>query len=153
MTTKDNDDFNANDIYSNGSNNQSGTATIDRPTTPTYDTEIVEALAESTQTFDKPRSGRTYFKGAMPLAWFTTASPLPGKALAVGVALWFRAGLTKSATVKMSGKLLRHFDIKRDAGRRGLFALERAGLVSVDRGPGRCPKVTIQESSPIKLKL
>jgi hypothetical protein len=65
---------------------------------------------------------------------------LPGKALAVAIHLWFRAGITGDATVSVN---LSRMSIDRSAASRGLVQLERAGLVAVTRGRGRKPAVTI----------
>jgi hypothetical protein len=83
------------------------------------------------------------FLAPVPLAWLCKAAPLPGKALAVGLALWFRAGRTKSKRVRMSWSLLAKFEISPHSGRRGLIALERVELVRIARGQGRCPMVTV----------
>ena len=69
-----------------------------------------------------------------------------GRALRVGLALWYLAGVTKRRAVKPTWDTWQRFGLSPDAGRRGLVALERAGLVAVDRHPGRCPVVTILES-------
>lgn len=59
--------------------------------------------------------------------------------------MWYLAGLKKSRTVSPTWDVWRRFGLPPDAGRRGLAALERAGLVTVDRHVGRCPVVTIQD--------
>ncbi len=63
--------------------------------------------------------------------------------MAVGLALWFKAGATKNRTVKLTGALVARFNVGRKAGARCLRALETAGLVSVVRHVGRCPVVTV----------
>ena len=63
-----------------------------------------------------------------------------------GLAVWYLAGVEKSRPVKPTWDTWQRFGLSPDAGRRGLAALERAGLVAVDRHPGRCPVVTILES-------
>jgi hypothetical protein len=74
----------------------------------------------------------------------TTAAGCPGKALAVALAVWYRAGRKKCARVKLSlATLDKQMGIKRDAARRGLAALERAGLVTVERRVGARPQVTL----------
>jgi len=47
--------------------------------------------------------------------------------------------------VALPNKQLSAFGVDRDAKRRGLAALEAAGLVTVERKPGRNPIVTIVE--------
>ena len=84
-------------------------------------------------------------KGPIPGEWVSRAAKLPGRVLHVGLALWFLAGMEKCRTVKPTWRIWRRFSVSPDTGRRGLAELERAGLVSVDRHPGRCPLVTIRE--------
>jgi hypothetical protein len=83
------------------------------------------------------------FIRTMPLAWIQAASPIKGKALAVGVAIWYQAGLKKSQRVKLPSSLLRAFGINRHSGYRALRELERAGLLKVERHRGGCPVVEI----------
>jgi hypothetical protein len=92
-----------------------------------------------------------FLKGPVPLPWLALAGRQPGKALHVAVALWFLAGVTKSSTVALSNEVLATFGVNRRAGHRGLTALERAGLVAVERHRGRQPRVTVlagPEASP-----
>jgi predicted ArsR family transcriptional regulator len=64
--------------------------------------------------------------------------------LAVALAVWFEAGLRKSNRVALSlSGLGAELGVRRDAARRGLAALEEAGLVGVERQAGRKPVVTI----------
>ncbi len=92
------------------------------------------------------RQGEEFVRGPIPLVWLSKACKLRGKALAVAMALWFKAGAQRNTpTVVLSGALLKRFGVaSRKAGYRGLAALERAGLVAVERHTGRCPVVTIQ---------
>ena len=87
-------------------------------------------------------------RGPIPLTWLSKACPLPSKALAVAMALWFKAGVQRDMpTVVLSGSLLRKFGVtSRRVGYRGLAALEGAGLVEVERHIGRCPRVTIVDA-------
>mgnify|MGYP002526675275 CR=1 FL=1 len=85
--------------------------------------------------------------GPIPLPWLIPAAALPGKALAVGVALWFKAGVSRTHTVPASGSLLRRFGVGSGARARGLRLLENAGLIEVERHVGRCPVVTICDVS------
>lgn len=93
--------------------------------------------------FYQPRSGEKFLKGPVPLFWVMVASKLPGKALHVGIALWYLAGLTKSPVLKLNQSRLKDFGITRDSARRGLRALEHLGLILVVRKTGRKPQVTI----------
>ena len=92
------------------------------------------------------RQGDEFLKGPIPLNWLGAAASLPGKTLAVGIAIWFKAGASKNRTVRLTGKLLSKFGVRRKAGYRGLKRLESAELVSVNRHAGRSPIVTILEA-------
>lgn len=89
------------------------------------------------------KSGERFIRGPLPLKWFERAGQLPGKALCVAIVLWYQAGLCKSRVVKLSSKTLLGFGVDRHAKARGLAALEKTGLVRVERLPGRNPIVTI----------
>ena len=84
-----------------------------------------------------------FLKGPIPLPWIIRASALTGKALHVGIALWFYSGLTRSKEIAINLTALQEWGIQRDTARRGLSALEKAGLVTVQRRPGRKPSVKI----------
>jgi hypothetical protein len=84
-----------------------------------------------------------FLKGPIPLDWIITAAKLPGKALHVGIALWFLAGLKRSRTVVLTPSWMRQIGLNRDAMYRGLAALERTGLVTVLRQPGKASRVTL----------
>lgn len=90
--------------------------------------------------------GEEFLRGPIPLAWLLRACRLAPKTLAVALALWFKAGMSKgqSAEVVASAKLLRRFGAAAARTRyHALAELERAGLIAVDRRRGRCPRVTI----------
>jgi hypothetical protein len=70
---------------------------------------------------------------------------LPGKALAVGVALWFLRGVRRSYTVTLGSATLEQFGVDRFAKYRALKNLEQAGLVRVKRRRKKNPVVTILE--------
>lgn len=90
------------------------------------------------------KKGEKFLKGPIPWAWLKTAMGLPGRALHVAIKLWFLAGLTRSRTVKLGLSDLVGGRINRTTAGRGLAAIEKAGLVTVVRAPGRKPVVTIQ---------
>lgn len=93
------------------------------------------------------RRGGEFLRGPIPLNWLCRASRLPGKTLAVALALWFKAGMSKDGNpkVKLTGKLRRRFGVGRKAASGALDRLETEGLVSVDRHTGRSPRVTLLE--------
>jgi hypothetical protein len=91
------------------------------------------------------KAGEWFLKGPIPGEWLHRAAKLPARSLHVALAVWYLAGVGKRRQVKITWGVFAKFGVSPDAGRRGLTALERAGLVAVDRSPGRCPVVTILE--------
>jgi len=80
------------------------------------------------------------------MTWLCTASGASGhgSGFKVAIALWYLSGLNRQAkTVKMKSSVLREMGVDRHAAYRGLVTLEKAGLISVERHPGRSPLVTI----------
>jgi hypothetical protein len=107
---------------------------------------LADYTAPRTGPTDRRRAGRRrreYIRGPLPLAWMARAAGLPGRSLAVALAIWFRRGVERSATFPLYPSALRRMHVSRWSGYRALAALEEAGLVSVERQPGRCPVVTI----------
>jgi hypothetical protein len=88
--------------------------------------------------------GERFLKGPIPHVWLCAAAQLPGRALQVGVYLWFLAGMKKARTVTLPLARLREFGLDRFAVRRGLQALQKAGLVSTVTRQGRSAVVTIE---------
>jgi hypothetical protein len=89
-----------------------------------------------------------YLGGRPPMAWLLRAHTAGKAALATGTALWFKRGLQggKNAPIRVDSSLRRSMGLTRDQARRGVHALERAGLLEVRRGGrGRCAEVTIIE--------
>ena len=82
------------------------------------------------------RSGR-FLKGPIPLPPIAAAARLPGQALAVLLATHHQVALTGRPSVSLPAALLREFGVSRDAKARALHQLERAGLIRVERAPGR----------------
>ena len=93
----------------------------------------------------KHRPGEKFIKGPIPLAWLSAAASLPGKALAVGVAIWFLVGLHKNNQVRITGGTLKHFNVRRQALYRAIDNLAGAGLIVVrSRRVGACAVVSLQ---------
>jgi hypothetical protein len=88
-----------------------------------------------------PKSRPLY--GPIPWSWWLPASRLPGKSLQVGAVCWLLAGWTRSAEFELALNDWSKFGLSRFSASRGLDTLERAGLVSVARRPGRSPSVII----------
>jgi hypothetical protein len=71
------------------------------------------------------------------------AATLPGKALNVGLAIWYRAGLEGTPKVTVSNGTLSIFGVSRYAAYRAFAALGAAGLIRVDAGTGRKARITL----------
>lgn len=89
------------------------------------------------------RPGERFLKGPIPLGWLIRAAGLPGKALQVALAIWYRAGVERTGSITLTTTLTQTFNVDRYAKRRALAALEKAKLVTVQRTDGRNPQVTI----------
>jgi hypothetical protein len=74
-------------------------------------------------------------------------SRLPGKSLQVGAVCWDMACWERSAEFELALNAWAEFGLSRYSASRGLDTLERAGLVSVGRMPGRPPVVTIMDAT------
>lgn len=86
---------------------------------------------------------REFVKGPIPIAWLSTACGLPGKALAVGLALWFESGRKRTDQVILTSDILRRFSVCRKAKYKALVSLETVGLIAVSRRSRKNPVVTI----------
>ncbi|WJJ94712.1 hypothetical protein [Neopusillimonas aromaticivorans] len=84
-----------------------------------------------------------FIKGPLPLDWMRQAAALPGKALHVGLCLWYLAGLTQSKRVRLTSKTTQAMGVSRDAKGEALKRLAQAGLVRVEQRPGCAPEVTL----------
>ena len=101
----------------------------------------------STPKRHRSHDARKWFLGGrVPGDWLRRACRLPKRAIVAALALWQLAGMEKSLRVKITWKAWDRFGISPHSGRRGLADLETAGLVAVDRPPGCCPVVTIQDA-------
>ena len=92
-----------------------------------------------------------YLGGQPPMAWLARAHAAGKAALAAGIALWFKRGLQggKNVPIRVDSSLRRSMGLTHDQARRGVRALERAGLLEVHRGGrGRCAEVTIVAVQP-----
>jgi hypothetical protein len=114
--------------------------------------EFPERLSDLSQRQRQERAKRRekrFVRGPIPLWWVERASRLPGKALAVGMAIWFKSGMTLAgAEVPVTPALVKPFGVTRQAGYRAMRALENVGLIVVSRHRGRCPRVRIVREPP-----
>jgi hypothetical protein len=93
--------------------------------------------------------GEVFLKGPIPWAWLLRAGRLPGRALHVALVLWREAGCKNSRTVPFRLSLAVQFGVHADTARRGLHALESAGLISSRYIPGRYLEVTLLNVSTL----
>ena len=104
-----------------------------------------------------PRTGRhevfaptdKFIKGPIPLAWIAQANRLPGKAGAVGLALWFLAGLQRTRTVKLTREVEHIAACSRKAVYQALRALGSANLIATQSRPGARPVVVIHDTASV----
>ncbi len=93
----------------------------------------------------KHTEGERFLKGPIPWKWLTLAGQQSGKALHIGLHLWYLAGMNYDegmVSINLS-RMVNDWGMERTTASRGLKALEDAGLISVVRLPGRKPRVTI----------
>jgi len=63
--------------------------------------------------------------------------------LEIGLCLWRLHGVRKKSSITLGNRELEPFGINRAAKSRGLAALEKAGLIAVNRKPGRWSAITL----------
>ena len=89
------------------------------------------------------RQREPFLRGPIPLGWLISAGQLPGRALHVGIMLWFLAGIRGTTEITIPTQLHNAFGLDRHAVRRGVLSLEKANLVVVIRASGRKPRITL----------
>jgi hypothetical protein len=87
------------------------------------------------------------FLPALPVTLFARLVPLPGKALAVYLVALQRSRMRKRNPVALTTAYLSQFRISRGAKIRALTALEKAGLVRVEKRGRRNPLVHLLEEA------
>lgn len=84
-----------------------------------------------------------FIAGPVDVQWMVHASGLGVKALLVGLALWHLKGLRRTDSFIVSNLMLQEWGVQPDAKSRALRALERAGLIRVERQGKRSPKISL----------
>jgi hypothetical protein len=103
-----------------------------------------QLLAAARRRFPSARRMKGRFVRPVPLSWVRTASQLGGAALPVAILLAWQAGVHRRTTgLAVPSLALAEFHLSRQAYYRALLALERAGLITVDRRPGRKARATL----------
>src|SRR5262245_54476977 len=108
-------------------------------------TDAEEAPVPAPTPAPRKRRGR-FIKGPLPLSWVKAAGMLPGKALVVGMMLWFESGMKKTRTVIFPFARAVSDGIPKSTVRRAIRGLEEVGLIAVVRKPGRRLEVTILDA-------
>jgi hypothetical protein len=91
------------------------------------------------------KRGEKFLKGPIPWNWLRKAAHQPGKTFHVAIVVWFLAGICRKKSVRLEKKALRELGLNRHAAYRGLKALEKVGLICVERHPGHSPIVTVND--------
>jgi len=89
-----------------------------------------------------------FVKGPIPLEWLGRAADLPGKTINVAIALWWRHGMAKGKSFKLTQMSLKYLSVERAAASAGLVRLEQAGLIQVVPRPGQRPLISIVLAPP-----
>jgi hypothetical protein len=121
------------------------------PGNPTTDPDLVfdewlddgdeEVLPD--KVYGRRRPDLAYLRGPVPWPWVLRAGALPGQALFVGLMVWKLAGMRRAKTVTFCLSKAARDSVPLRSARRALRALERAGLVKVERRTGRGLLVTL----------
>jgi DNA-binding transcriptional ArsR family regulator len=91
-----------------------------------------------------------FIAGPVDVSWVCRAGRLGVKALLVGLALWHLRGLRRSNSFTVSNLMIQEWGVQPDAKARALRALERSGLVRVERRGKRSPQVTLVVGNPVE---
>lgn len=82
------------------------------------------------------------------MSWVVQAKRLGATPLLVGLALWHLKKLRQADSFTVSNLMLQEWGVQPDAKSRALRALERAGLIRVERRSKRSPLVALIVSGP-----
>jgi hypothetical protein len=123
-------------------------AIMDPPSSDPFDPDLLRLPVEMIGKIaprrrpPKHRVGQAFLKGPIPWAWWSTACRLPGQALQVASAIRYQTGKSRLPEVRLGlADLEPTLGVGRDSARRGLQALEGAGLIAVSRRVGSKPLV------------
>lgn len=93
------------------------------------------------------RDIRPYLRGPIDMQWLISANKESHAALVVGLSLWHFRSLHKSPDITLGiQQIADKFQLSRDTARRGVRHLEDAGLITVDRPPGRKLHIKLPQS-------
>ena len=89
-----------------------------------------------------------FLKGPVPMPWLISAANIPGKALHIGIALWFWSGIKKTKTFILPKNAIRGLGVSRQTCYAQLKVMEKAGLLSIESRKGKKSKITLFPDSP-----
>jgi hypothetical protein len=89
-----------------------------------------------------------FIAGPIDVHWVVQAKRLGATPLLVGLALWHLKKLRQADTFTVSNLMLQEWGVQPDAKSRALRALEKAGLVRVERRGRRSPRVALIVTAP-----
>jgi hypothetical protein len=95
-----------------------------------------------------PRQPGRFLKGPFPWAQFVIAAKLPGRALALWLAIHHQAALAKRDTVVLSPLMLAELRISRGVKFIALHSLAQAGLIALEQRRGRVTRVRLLPVQP-----
>jgi hypothetical protein len=112
------------------------------------DQEVKEYAARRHLPGRRRRHRQWAVQGPFPWGQWCLASRLPGKSLAVWQLIHHRSKLYRQSWVTLPLELLVEIGMTQDAKDRALWALERHGLILVDRHPGRSARIALVTTEP-----
>ena len=93
------------------------------------------------------QKGEAFLKGPIPMSWLLAAARLPGRALHVGMLIWFQSGRQRRGDITFSTTwCARQLGTHRNTAARALRGLEGARLVQVKWGTGKAPRVVLLDT-------
>ena len=94
-------------------------------------------VAKQSKRLPRHRGKELFLKGPIPWNWIEAAASLPGKTLAVGLALWQESGFRRNREVAITLNRLARLSMDPQTARRAIRQLEAAELIAISRSPGR----------------
>lgn len=116
---------------------------LDKSRLTPKDVRLTDAAVDSGNRHRPGKRGERFIM-RIPLSWKVAVIHLSGQASAVGDFIWYLVGMKRSREVELSFKhMSEEFRLSVRTCRRGLLALEKAGLISIKRRRGRKSIVTV----------
>ena len=109
--------------------------------------DILDGSKRPGRKIPRHKSGERFIKGPIPWDWISKAANLSGGVLKVSLAIWFLAGMKKTATIKLSNSILDELGVSRRTKYRSLKAMENAGLITISQLSGNSPEIKINEAN------